>query len=237
MQRTDNRFRYHKNLVPSGKLMRSKIIKKSLAVLLILFGSLACVAAEALPGDEVSTRNAQVFDRIALAASKVKTLSSDFLQERHSAMLQEVVRSKGRFYFETPDRLRWELTQPSRMGFVLNGNSGKRWQGSTDVFQPFELHQEPGIKAFTDQVFAWIRADFDWLKKGYLVRVLGQNPVTLKLVPRRQQGMNGLDHLFIIFSPDLTCLSSIEIREKDGDFTRIWFTNTLVNVPLQKGLF
>ena len=212
-------------------------MKKSIVVLLSLFGLLAYVSADARPGDKAPQNNAEVFERIALAVSKVKTLSSDFFQERHTSMLQEVVQSKGHFYFETPDRLRWELTQPSRMGFALNGNKGKRWQGSTDAFQTFELHQEPGIKAFADQVFAWVRADFDWLNKGYLITVLGQNPVTLKLVPRQQPGTNGLDHLLVIFAPDLTCVSSIEIREKDGDFTRIRFRNTLVNTALQKDLF
>lgn len=179
----------------------------------------------------------RILSEIARAAIKVKTLKSDFVQERHLSMLEDVLISRGRFYYKKRDRLRWELTKPVPSGFAVNGKQAKRWDGKSARTQTFEVYQVPFIKLFTDQVFAWATADFKQLQKNYHITVLGDAPADLKLVPVRSQEKKYLAHFRIAFTADGSHVNAVEVHETGGDFTRIRFFNTIINPPLPDTLF
>ena len=179
----------------------------------------------------------RIFSVITTAAKKVTTLKSDFVQERHLGMLEDVLISKGRFYYKKQDRLRWELTNPVSSGFAVNGKQAKRWEGKSGRTETFQVYQVPFIKLFTDQVFAWASADFKQLQKKYQIKVLGDAPADLKLVPIRSQEKKYLAHFRLVFSADASHVNAVEVHETGGDFTRIRFFNAIINTPLPDTLF
>lgn len=205
---------------------------------LILFALMLCAAGSAVAGEAPAPAgNEALFSSLEKTAGSVKTLSSDFIQEKHLEMFKTVVNSKGHFYFSKPDLLRWELTAPVASGFVLKGEKGRRWHERTGRKENFLISQEPVMKLVSDQLFAWARADFPWLKKEYRIAVLNEAPVTLRLEPRSAATAGFLHHLLINFSADGRYVRSVELHEKDGDFTRIRFQNTAVNRTLPADLF
>ena len=93
------------------------------------------------------------------------------------------------------------------------------------------------MKLVSEQLFAWAKADFTWLKKEYRITVLQDSPAALRLEPRSAATAGFLHHLLINFSADGRYVRGVELHENDGDFTRIKFVNTVVNKPLQADLF
>lgn len=206
---------------------------------LLLLAAFLLLAAVSVSSGETPTpeRSAAVFSSLERTAGAVRTLSSDFVQEKHLRMFKTVMTSKGRFYFSKPDLLRWELTAPVASGFVLKGDKGRRWHERTGRTENFQISQEPVMKLVSEQLFAWAKADFQWLKKEYRISVLGESPVALRLEPRSAATAGFLHHLLINFSSDGRYVRSVELHEKDGDFTLIRFINTVVNKPLAADLF
>lgn len=204
-----------------------------LLLIIILLFTAGPVAADTVTPDGSSA----IFSSLERTAGAVKTISSDFVQEKHLSMFKTVLTSKGRFYFSKPDLLRWELTAPVASGFVLKGEKGRRWHERTGRSESFQISQEPVMKLVSDQLFAWARADFQWLKKEYRISVLAESPVALRLEPRSAATAGFLHHLLINFSADGRYVRSVELHEKDGDYTRIRFVNAAVNKPLQADLF
>lgn len=202
-------------------------------IVFLLFTAGTATAAETTTAAE----SAALFSSLERTASSVKTLSSDFIQEKHLAIFKTVMKSRGRFYFSKPDLLRWELTAPVASGFVLRGDKGRRWHERTGRSESFQISQEPIMKLVSEQLFAWGKADFAWLNKEYRISVLGESPVALRLEPRSAATAGFLHHLLITFSTDGRYVRSVELHEKDGDFTRIKFINTAINKPLQADLF
>lgn len=180
---------------------------------------------------------APLLRRMEQAASGVSTLASDFVQEKHLGIFKTVVTSRGRFHYQKPDRLRWELREPFASGFALNGSRGRRWHQRTGRTESFDVRQDPIMKAVSDQIFAWANADFAGLGREYRIRILSENPVSLRLEPLSAAMAASLGHLQITFSPDGKYVRAVEIHEKDGDFTRIRFVDTVVNPPLGPDLF
>lgn len=198
-------------------------------ILLLLF--------RALPAGAEGPASPELLQSLEKSAGSVTTLSSDFIQEKHLSMFKNAMTSKGHVYFARPDQLRWELTQPVSSGFAIKGDKGRRWHERTGRTETFRISQEPVMKLVSEQLFAWARSDFAWLKKEYRITLLQESPVLLRLEPRSAATAAFLNHLRIGFSPDGRYVKSVELHEKDGDFTRIKFVNTVVNKQLPADLF
>lgn len=175
--------------------------------------------------------------RLEKVAQGVKTLAGDFVQEKHLSVFREVMVSKGRFSFQKPDRLRWELMTPFRSGFVLTGAKGRRWNERTGRTEPFSADRDPVMKLVAEQLFAWAGAQFGPLESQYRITVLGEHPVSLRLEPAGASLAGYLEYLKIDFSADDRHVQRVEVHEKGGDFTRIEFVNGVVNGPLAADLF
>ena len=218
-------------------MTRIPILIPVLFLHLLLSAGPAAAAGTAASESAAAAGSPVLFALLERQAVGVRTLASDFVQEKHLAMFKTVLVSKGRFNFQKPDLLRWELTSPVVSGFVLNGDQGRRWHERTGRTESFSISREPVMKLVSEQLFAWARADFSWLRKEYRISVLAESPAALRLEPRTAAGAGFLHHLLITFSADGRYLRSVELHEKDGDFTRISFVNTRVNAPLPADLF
>lgn len=195
------------------------------------------------PSAEIKTEpktndlKSQVFTHIAAGVSTVQTISSDFSQERHLSMMKEPLISTGKFAYEKPDHIYWEIVKPSPAGFVVQGDKAKRWGSDPRISETVEIDQVPMVRAIVDQVLAWTRADFPRLEKRYRIMVTEETPYLLKLIPLSSQEKRFLTHITITFSEDWTYVRYVELHEKGGDFTRIRFLKPLLNSSLPKDLF
>lgn len=219
--------------------MEIKLIGRIVPAIVILFALFPCflTADERENASVPENRKLQIFASIAKGASEIKTISSDFVQERRTSMLKEPLIATGKFFFEKPERLRWEFLKPSQSGFAINGERTRRWRDNPEQSEPFEIGKEPAVKTTAEQVFAWARGDFIWIEERYQIVIESEEPLTIMLIPRSPEEGKYIRSIAISFSSDLTYVNSVEIREKQGDSTRIRFVNSVLNTPLPEGLF
>jgi outer membrane lipoprotein-sorting protein len=217
--------------------MNKKWIPPVSLVFLLLFWSVIAHAVETGNEEETGDMRSAVFARIAEATVDLKTVSSDFTQEKHFSMLKDTLVSRGWFAYERPDRLYWEIIKPSPAGFMANGAKARRWEGDLRKAETFDLQRDPVARAIVEQVFAWARADFPWLAKRYVITLSEKAPRLIRLRPLSSQEKKYISHLNLTFSHDWSHVGAVEIYEKGGDFTRITFSHTVLNEPLKKDLF
>ena len=210
--------------------MKRKLLCALFVLQVALFGTLvfAQVVAET-DGDEL-------IEATLAAVSQAERISSDFVQERHLSMLKKDIIVKGRFYYEKPDRLRWEQREPVVGGFIVNGSTIRRW-GEDGKVETARLGSDPLFGLFVNQVFAWCKGDADWLKKRYAIKVIDRNPPVLRLTPLMKGEKRFLERLSVTFSEDLSSVERVEIQTKDKDSISTTFVNTSINRPLPEGIF
>ncbi|MDR2018071.1 MAG: outer membrane lipoprotein carrier protein LolA [Syntrophobacterales bacterium] len=196
-----------------------------------------CLAAEAMDEQRPKDTRSAVFERIAAQAAALETISSDFIQEQHVSMLKESIVSSGRFAYERPDRIYWEVIKPSPSGFAVMGDKARRWEGDLGKSEMFDVQKVPVVRAIVEQVFAWARADFQWLEKRYRIVVTERDQTSLKLFPLSSQEKKFISHLNIVFSGDWSHVAAVDIHDKSGDHILITFSRTSLNEPLHKDLF
>lgn len=218
-----------------------KIIVAILTI--VLMTTLSCMVCaqeqqtQQEPSREPLKGKAGTFARIEKAVSTVQAVTSEFIQERRLAMLKEPVVSTGRFYYEKPDKLRWEFISPDPSGFLVNGKFAKQWKGKNSSPEVFEPQQNSVIRAIVDQTLAWTKADFTWIEQRYAVFVLKEDPIILNLVPRSSKEKKYIDHILISFEADTNYANAVDIVEKGGDSTRLRFFNMIINNSPQRELF
>ena len=215
-----------------------------LAVLFFIFLPVAVgVAASNEDNQKIERADSldATFQQIRKAAAGVETISCVMVQEKYLKAFAEVLKAQGRFAFQRPDCWRWELSDPVVSGLSVCGERGQRWHEKAGLPQAFKLADEPWLRHFANQVTAWTTADFDFLQKQYALSLLHTElsavSPTLKLVPRESAARRLIAFLEITFSADYRYVTSIIIREADGDYTAIKFFDVTINQPLPEGSF
>jgi len=185
---------------------------------------------------QAAETDAETLARLQREAATIQTLESDFVQEKYLEIFDDVLTATGRFYYRRPDSLRWELLSPVKTGFVLQGESGRRWHERSGSDESFSIARDPVMNIVARELLAWTRVDLAELEKRYTIRVESYEPVTLHLTPRADTA-GFLDFLRIEFAPASAHVRVVEVHEPGGDYTRIRFEKTRVNQPLAEGLF
>ncbi|MFO7786115.1 MAG: LolA family protein [Thermodesulfobacteriota bacterium] len=199
-----------------------------LAAVVLLAAAPLWVQVPFCAAESESGSGEEVLERITEAFSGIVSIESEFIQESHTAMLEEPLRSSGLFRYEAPDFVRWEVLSPERAGFSADGDRLKTWKGSSNEKEGAPPGAEAGIRHFMEQLLAWVRADFDWLGERFDISVLKDSPVELVLEPMSEAVAERLDRIRVTFSQDLSHLKAIEIRETGGDRMVITFLNVRV---------
>jgi outer membrane lipoprotein-sorting protein len=187
--------------------------------------------------DSDTAKTEAVLLRIKQASKKIETLQGDFVQKKKVKILKKMPDSYGRIIYQGPDRLLWEIIEPVKMGFVIIGDKGRKWNRDKERIKKFDVSKDPVISVISNQVFAWAKGDYDRLKTGYEIKILNEQPVELKLIPLSPVEKRYIDSIIMAFSDNEEHVNSIEILEKKGGLTQIYFSNIIINKELQEGLF
>lgn len=171
------------------------------------------------------------------AAAETEALSSRFVQEKNLSIFSEKLRSQGRFVFQRPDRLRWELLTPVASGFVLQGAEGERWNSLSREKSRFSVESDPIMGMIAQQLLAWARVDIDWLETRYQLELQSCEPVSLRLYPRDPGEADFIDYLQIRFASDRRHVAEVLMVEKEGDSTLLTFSDVKINTELPADTF
>ena len=80
------------------------------------------------------------------------TLVANFEQETSTEMLVEAEKSKGTFYYEAPDKVRWQYDAPTPKVIVINGDELVTW------YQDLHRAEKVQVGRYSDAVFKYLGA-------------------------------------------------------------------------------
>jgi outer membrane lipoprotein-sorting protein len=202
------------------------------------FGTLLTTLFVAIPclSQEPSPQKLEL-GAILSAASKTKSFSCDFVQEKHLSMLKKPAVTKGSLHYLKPDHLRLDQKEPTQVSFLVNGKKLKRWEEKRTDASTAELSKDIGLSIFANQVFAWHNGDVDWLSKRYDITVIMESPPTALLVPIEKTEKGFITQLKVTFSEDLTLVEKVEVEAKKKDTITTTFQNCTIDPSFPKDLF
>ena len=193
---------------------------------LILLLGLCCLPlrAQTAPGAAQQLEGAAREKAIAaiLRANDLQTtLQFRFVMTRHSALLTQDLVSRGRAAYVYPDKVRWEVEQPSPSLFVMDGiNPGDRRQQS--LMRNVAKLGEKGLINETD-----------FIVTVYASPRVGQ----VDLVPLRRDLSQLFARITLLTDAGTGVLRSVVLSEQGGDTTQLELSSVVRGETIDPGLF
>lgn len=181
-------------------------------------------------------QQAQMFQTINAAASKITSITSSFTQVKTISFLNDKVRSTGNLYFTNQQQLRWEYISPYQYTFIINGEkvhikNGKRSQ-TIDVksSQIFKSIARMMMNSITGRN---LMDNHDFTSRLYLQ---GREWVAI-MTPRRSQIKKMFKSVTLYFNEQHSMVSRVVMTEPSGDTTVITLSNVKINATIPEQIF
>lgn len=211
--------------------MQVKIV--AISILIIIYIPMHMLAQDAKYTDVVDIDALKT--KLITHASTTNSIESNFIQEKHLWMLDEVLISKGNFLFKKENSVKWQYLSPIKYTIIIfNGvftivNNKKVSTYNTD--------SNPMFSEINKMIVTAIRGDFID-NKDFKSEFLENNKNYLaKLSPTNNQVSTMLKTIEIYFNKQNMQVVKIIFREPGDDFTLITFQNKKLNSVISDDRF
>ena len=164
----------------------------------------------------------------------LQSVQANFFQEKHLKILAQPITSRGIFAFQAPRSLRWEYLYPVRTLLLVHEGSMKKL-----IEQDGKLVNDPGIAM--DSMHLVLEEITNWLAGRFT-----DNPAftasfpdeeTIVLTPKDAGLAAIISRIDLHLQGRDGLIDSVIINEGPDTFTRLTFSDAVLNQPLAEKLF
>ncbi|MDD4603273.1 MAG: outer membrane lipoprotein carrier protein LolA [Bacteroidales bacterium] len=179
---------------------------------------------------------ASLKESVRNASQKTQTITSDFVQVKSMNMLNESIRSEGKFLFKKEKMLRWEYLHPFSYLIIIN-NDHILIKDDKKVNQ-FNLQSNKVFLEINRIIIGSIQGTLLQDETNFQVSFFEQpQDYIVKLKPLSQKLKTALSEIIIFFDRKDFSVNGIEMNEPGGDVTKINFKNKKLNQPIANEKF
>jgi outer membrane lipoprotein-sorting protein len=177
---------------------------------------------------------ADSWEALRTTAATVTSVQADFVQEKHLPILSKPLVSRGIFYYQTPGSLRWEYRSPVQSIMLMHDGRTRRF-----VAGPSGWTEERGagleaMQVVLEEISQWLAGNFSdnpmfdaKLEPGRRIRMIPKEEAMRRVIQRIE--------LYLADRPGV--MQRVEIYESEQAFTRMTFSNTMLNTKIDEALF
>ena len=168
------------------------------------------------------------------AAGSIKSISAEFVQEKHMKILVRPLVSSGIFFFQAPASLRWEYRDPLRNILLMTSEGTERYVGTDSGFVKDAGVNLQAMQVVLENITQWLEGRFD--ENPVFAASLEPGP-RITLTPREKSFARMIQRIELLFSNQPGIIESVVIHESDDSFTRLVFKNVVLNPSLDGSVF
>ena len=178
----------------------------------------------------------QIIDQINSATSKLSSMQCDFVQTKTVKILNEKLVSKGRMWYQQPNRLRWEYLTPYTYTFVFNGAKvSLKKNNRNDVI---DVNRNRMFKEIASIMMNSVVGKCLTDKKSFRTTVRDTSAEWVAtLVPLSKELKQMFTGIVLHFNKEKNVVVKVEMLEKNGDTTAIVLNNIIKNHKIDAKTF
>lgn len=204
-----------------------------------LFTAILCtisVGVIAQPKGYISLKNVSAFQQaMSLNSTKVQTIASDFTQVKNMALLEEKIKSKGKFYYKREDKVRIEYTSPYSYLLVMNAGQVmvKDEQKTSKINTKNSKTMQSVNRIMIDCMRGTVFQNPDFKVTAYE----SSTGYLLNMVPVTDAMKKMFKQIDVYMDKKTMDVDRLTMTELGGDYTDMDFTNTKHNTALDEAIF
>ena len=170
----------------------------------------------------------EIIEMLTQTAASMQCMQCRFTQQKTMAMLTEPTVSEGLMSYVSPDKMRWEYTNPYSFALVVDGNkitkitdgnekvldakSGRMYQGIVNII----MSSATGRNLFDKSMFDVVITGDDEFWKA-------------EMTPKKRDMKRMFAMLTFYFDKQTNVINKVEMTEAGGDVTTIQFFDMKIN--------
>ena len=159
---------------------------------------------------------------------------ANFIQEKHLKILSKPLISKGTFYYQIPQSLRWEYTSPFQSILLIhNGNIKRHIKGNDGFIQDSGVELQ-AMQVVLQEITLWLRGRFN--DNPNFNAILEPGP-KIVLTPKEKSFAAIIQRIELMLSNQPGIIETVRIYENDNSYTKFMFNNVRLNKSLKDSLF
>jgi len=176
----------------------------------------------------------EVLHRLEDKISEIRTLKTEFIQEKELAVFKNKIIMKGMIFLQKPELFAWHIIEPLSYSMVIKGDILSQWDENTKKTQKISLSKNPAFQVAIAQMKDWFSGKYTSMTEDYNIIILKKKPVSLKFIPEKNTMVSKvIDSVTVVFRDDERYIQQIYIKEKSSNSTLLTFVNTQLNTPLE----
>ena len=181
-----------------------------------------------------SAEAGQLQEKVKVLSSTTKTISSDFVQYKHLDFLDNDIETAGKLVFKTPDLIKWEYVSPFKYSVVFK--NGKLYINDEGKKSDIDLGSNKMFDQLNKLIINSVKGDmFDETKFKITYYKTGKNSLVY-FEPKDQKLVKYIKAFHITFN-EKGDVTEVKMIEHSGDYSKIVFSNKVLNKPLEDALF
>ncbi len=176
------------------------------------------------------------WEEIKKASGNIKSVSAEFVQEKHMKILAKPLKSYGKFYFSAPDSLRWEYTSPIKSILMMHKGKIKRYIKGHSGYIEDSSAKLQAMQIVMQEITAWLNGRYH--DSPSFTAALKSGPkAKIVLTPRQEAIANIIKRIELRLSRKLGIINSVLIYENKDSYTLLEFKKELLNKKIDESLF
>ncbi len=163
--------------------------------------------------------------------------TANFEQVRHVSLFMDELRAEGKCWFEKPDKLRWEITSPYQSIMIYNDGEMGRFELRDGEWREMDTGAKDMMGAVLGQISAWMEGDFEQASQMYGITLREEENPVVVLEPANQELRDLIHSIELTIDRRVWGITSVKIRENEGDYVMIQFTGQIDNPKIDPRIF
>ncbi|MBC8320300.1 MAG: outer membrane lipoprotein carrier protein LolA [Bacteroidetes bacterium] len=211
-------------------------MKINALIFIILFLAILPQAAHSQGNEFITVKDIDALKtKLAAHTSSTFSIESNFIQEKHLWMLNEVLVSEGEFLFKKENNVKWQYTTPIKYTIIIH--NGLFTIVSNNKVNEFSIDSNPLFREINNMIVTAIRGDFIDNTDFDAEFFENQSEYLSRLSPTNSQVGSMLEKIEIYFNKKDMQVIKVVFREPGDDFTLITFQNKKLNSELSDDRF
>ncbi len=177
------------------------------------------------------------WEDIRRESAKIKSVSAHFSQEKHMQILTRPLVSKGLFYFQAPDSVRWEYTSPIRSILLMRKGDIRRYTAGSRGLVEDKGGSLESMQIVLQEISRWSTGQFT-ANENFSATLKGGKGPKIILTPKERGLSSMIARIEITLSPDRPgVIKYVKIIESEGNYTLFEFADVQINGKISESLF
>jgi len=204
---------------------------------IFLIAAVSIISLHCMAGGFKEMRDTAGFiQQLNAMTNSLKSIESDFKQEKNMTMLEEKIISKGTFCFKKPGLIRWQYNEPYKYLVIINNS--KVLIKDENKTNKFDMKSNKIFRKVNDLLTDCMQGTVLSKRTEYRVSFFeNESFFIVKLIPLTKSMKEFIGNIQLYFDRKDYSVSRIDMVEPSGDNTLISFKNKKINQPVTNEKF